>query len=106
MLASPGSEWVLKMGPLQRQNSAGSRELSESGAKQMLLEDATQLLKAVSELKLQLLKGTVCATGCGAPDLIQETPDVELHSFQLPNGSWFSLATSNAFGLKVVCKKA
>ena len=105
MIDCPGSDWVLKIGPIERQNSSGSREQSETGAKQMVLDAANDMLKTVLPLGPELVKGIVCSSGCGTPELAQEDPDVELASYQLPAGNWFTLAVSNVFGLKVVCKK-
>jgi len=104
MIDCPGSEWVLKIGPIERQNSSGSREQSEAGAKQMVLDAANAMLKTVLPLGPELLKGMVC-DGHGTVELAQEDPDVQLASYQLPAGNWFTLGVSNVFGLKVVGKK-
>ena len=104
MIDCPGSEWVLKLGPIERQNTSGSREQSETGAKQMVLDAANAMLKTVSPLGPELMKGLVCSSR-GTLEIAQEEPDVELASYQLPAGNWFTLAVSNVFGLKVICKK-
>ena len=100
-----GSEWVLKLGPIERSNSAGSREQAEAGAKQMLLEDANSLMGSARAMGELLLKGVVAETGQGDPYIDEELPEANLVSYQLPNGSWFTLARSNFFGLKVSCGK-
>ena len=69
MIDCPGSEWVLKIGPIERQNSSGSREQSETGAKQMVLDAANAMLKTVLPLGPELVKGIVCSSGCGTPEL-------------------------------------
>ena len=52
-----------------------------------------------------LLKGVVAETGQGEPYIDEELPEANLVSYQLPNGSWFTLGRSNIFGLKVSCGK-
>jgi hypothetical protein len=105
MLACPGSEWVLRLGPLTRTNAAGSREQSEEGARQQVLDDGQELMGKAAAMFPLLSKGAVCSSGCGGPELLEEAPEATVHSFQLPDGKWFSLATSNVFGAKLVCKR-
>ena len=105
MSNSSTSEWGVRIGPIRRNNTAGTRQQAEEGAQRMVMEAANALLQASITLGPELVKGVVAPTGCSDPELAQESAEVELSSYQLPNGSWFTLATSNVFGFKVVCKK-
>lgn len=105
-MQSAGSDWVLKIGPLYRQNVAGSKEQAESGVVTKLNEAAAPMLKAVQPLQPELLKGVICASGCAAPALAEVAPIVEVFTFQLPNGDWLAQGVIEGFGYKVVCKKS
>lgn len=105
MAGTGTSEWGIRLGPITRNNTANTREQAESGAQQMVLDVANKMLQTSIQLGPDLLTGVAVPTGCKEAELVQEAPDVELASYQLPNGSWFTLATSNIFGFKVVCKK-
>lgn len=104
MIGTPGSDWVLKLGPIYRTNSAGSREICEDGARRQILDDSKVLLDKARELFPLLRKGAVCAGG-SEPDLQEEEPEAQVFSYQLPDGKWFTLATSNVFGAKLVCRR-
>ena len=39
------------------------------------------------------------------PEAKEEIGEVEVHSYQLDKGDWFTIASSGAFGVKLVCKK-
>ena len=105
-MQSAGSDWVLKIGPLYRQNVASTRKQAEEGVTVMLTDAARPMLASLASLRPELLKGAVCATGCAAPELAEVSPEVEVFAFELPNGSWFAQGTIHGFGYKIVCKRS
>lgn len=105
-MTSAGSDWVAKLGPLCRQNVASTKKQAEEGVLRMLQEAAAPLLAALAPLHEVFLKGAVCPSGCAQPELVEIKPDLELFSYELPNGHWFSQGTASGFGLKLVCKRA
>ena len=104
MITCPGSEWVLRLGPLTRTNAAATRDQAEEGARQHLLVDARELMQKAAEMHELLAQGALAASGCGPPVLVEEPPEATVYAVQLPDGKWFALATSNVFGAKLVCK--
>ena len=105
VISSSESEWVLKLGPISRTNHAGSRKQAEEGALQQVVEDAKNLLELAKPMIPLLLKGALCAGDC-EPKVIEEQANPQVVSYQLPDGKWFSIATSKVFGVKLECKKA
>jgi len=105
-MQSAGSDWLLKIGPLFGQNVASTRKQAEQGVTVKLLETAKPMLVTTAPLKPQLLEGIVCSSGCGAPEITEVAPEVEVFSYELPNGHWFSQGVVQPFGYKVVCKRA
>jgi hypothetical protein len=101
-----GSQWVIKLGPLERQNGAATREQSEAGARRMVLDAGKALMAKAKEMAPEFLLNVNGPTGAGTPELVEEAAEVDLHSYELPNGSWFTLGCSNCFGFKVTCRKA
>ncbi len=106
VIECPGSEWVLKLGPVSRTNTASTREQSVQGALQQIREDTRALLDQAKALLPLLQKGAVCAGECGEPEPKEEGIDPQIVSYQLPDGKWFSVASSGIFGYRLVCKKA
>ena len=45
-------------------------------------------------------------SGCAEPEIVEVKPELEIFSYELPNGNWFCQGTANGFGLKIVCKRA
>lgn len=101
---SKGGEWIIKLGLITRTNQAGTRKQAEEGALQQLLEDTKALMEKAKELIPLLQKGAVCSGEC-EPQVQDELPDPQVVSYQLNDGKWFSIATSGAFGMKLVCKR-
>ena len=105
-MSSIGSDWVVKFGPLSRQNEASTRKQAEEGLTRMLLEAANPMLTVMAPLHKVFLEGAVCPSGCAEPELVEVKPEIEIFSYELPNGHWFSQGTATGFGLKLVCKRA
>ena len=105
-MSSAGSDWVVKFGPLCRQNEASTRKQAEEGLTRMLLEAANPMLTVMAPLHKVFLEGAVCPSGCAEPELAEVKPEIEIFSYELPNGHWFSTGTASGFGLKLVCKRA
>ena len=105
-MSSAGSDWVAKLGPLYRQNVATTKKQAEEGLMKMLQEASNPMLLVLSPLHKIFLEGAVCPSGCAEPELAEIKPEIEIFSYELPNGSWFSQGTASGFGLKLVCKRA
>ena len=105
-MSSAGSDWVAKLGPLYRQNVASTRKQAEEGLMKMLQEASNPMLLVLAPLHKIFLEGAVCPSGCAEPELAEIKPEIEIFSYELPNGSWFSQGTASGFGLKLVCKRA
>ncbi len=105
VIECPGSEWIIKLGPISRTNHAGDRAQAEEGALQQVLEDAKEIMEKARPLIPLLQKGAVCAGDC-TPEVKEEDPEPQVVSYRLPDGKWFSIATSKVFGVKLECKKA
>jgi hypothetical protein len=100
----PGSEWVLRMGPLTRTNQAGSRQQAVDGALRQVQEAVAQLLGRGRELLPPLVEGARCAGNCAEPQVQEDPADVSYVAYQLDDGKWFVVATAESFGFKLVCK--
>lgn len=105
LLGCPGSEWLVKLGPMERTAHAGSRSQAEDGARGLLLEAAQAVQRKAAELVPLLMEGLRCPTGCGAPKGDEVPPEVELQSYELNDGKWFCIASCSGFGYKVICKR-
>lgn len=100
----PGDEWVLKMGPISRTNEASTRKQAEEGAAQQINEAVKEIMEAAKPLVPLLMKGAICAGDC-EPVAKDDGPEVTLETYKLNNGSWFCIASSGFFGVKLACKK-
>lgn len=105
MLGCPDSEWLVKLGPMERTVHAGTRGQAEEGAKGLLLEAAGEIQRKAADLVPLLMEGLRCRTGCGAPTSDPVSPEAELESYQLDDGKWFCIARCTAFGYKVACRR-
>lgn len=105
VLGCPDSEWLVKIGPMERTAHAGSRAQAEEGAKALLLEAAAAVHGRAAELVPLLMEGLRCPTGCGGPETDEIAPEVQLQSYELNDGKWFSIATCSGFGYKAVCRR-
>lgn len=105
ILGCPGSEWLVKLGPMERTAHAGNRAQVEEGARALLLEAADAVHRKAAELVPLLMEGLGCPTGCGAPEVDEVAPEVELQSYELNDGKWFCIATCSGFGYKAVCRR-
>jgi len=105
-MSSAGSDWVAKLGPIYRQNVASTRKQAEEGVMRKLQDAATPMLTVLAPLHEIFLEGAVCPSGCAEPELAEIKPELEVFSYELPNGHWFSQGTASGFGLKLVCKRA
>ncbi len=105
-MSSAGSDWVAKLGPIYRQNVASTRKQAEEGVMRKLQDAATPMLTVLAPLHEIFLEGAVCPSGCAEPELAEIKPELEVFSYELPNGHWFSQVTASGFGLKLVCKRA
>lgn len=105
-MSSAGSDWVAKLGPIYRQNVASTRKQAEEGVMRKLQDAATPMLTVLAPLHEIFLEGAVCPSGCAEPELAEIKPELEIFSYELPNGHWFSQGTASGFGLKLICKRA
>jgi len=105
-MSSAGSDWVAKLGPIYRQNVASTRKQAEEGVMRKLQDAAVPMLTVLAPLHEIFLEGAVCPSGCAEPELAEIKPELEVFSYELPNGHWFSQGTASGFGLKLVCKRA
>jgi hypothetical protein len=105
-MSSAGSDWVVKMGPICRHNAASTRKQAEEGLAKMLTEASAPMLTVLAPLHKIFLEGAVCPSGCAEPEIVEIKPELEMFSYELPNGNWFSQGTADGFGLKIVCKRA
>lgn len=105
-MSSAGSDWVAKLGPIYRQNVASTRKQAEEGVMRKLQDAATPMLTVLAPLHEIFLDGAVCPSGCAEPELAEIKPELEIFSYELPNGHWFSQGTASGFGLKLICKRA
>lgn len=105
-MSSAGSDWVAKLGPIYRQNVASTKKQAEEGVMRKLQDAATPMLTVLAPLHEIFLEGAVCPSGCAEPELAEIKPELEVFSYELPNGHWFSQGTASGFGLKLVCKRA
>ncbi len=104
MLSCPDAEWVVKIGPISRTNQAKSREQAEEGARKKVLDAVQEIMDKVRPVTPLLVEGAQCAGG-GAPEAKEDFPEVQVYGYALDDRSWFCLATSGVFGVKLVCKK-
>jgi hypothetical protein len=104
MLGNPETEWVAKLGPITRTNQAKAKEQAESGARQKVSDAVKAIMEKVRPAIPLLKEGAQCAGG-GVPEAKEELGEVQVHSYQLDKGDWFTVASSGAFGVKLVCKK-
>jgi len=100
----PGDEWVLKMGPVTRTNEASTRKQAEEGAAQQINDAVKEIMEAAKPLVPLLMKGAICTGDC-EPAAKDDGPEVTLETYKLNNGSWFCIASSGFFGVKLACKK-
>ena len=89
-------DWIIKLGPITRTNHAGTKKQAEEGAVLQVREDVKAIMEIAKPLIPLLMKGI--SEGEIAKE---EIPVPEVVSYQLPDGKWFSIATSKVFGVKV-----
>jgi hypothetical protein len=94
-------DWIIKLGPITKTNHAGSRVQAEEGAVQQVKDDVKVIMDIAKSLIPLLSKG-VALTGGIEPVVKEEVPVPEVVSYELPDGKWFSIATSKVFGFKLV----
>ena len=101
-------DWIIKLGPFTRVNTAETRKQSSEGAIRKIMEDSVELMKKAKVLIPELAKDSACASG-GDPEVKEEhvKPQVytyQVYTYQVADKKWFSLATSGSFGIKLTCK--
>jgi len=101
----PGSEWIVKLGPVSRINVAGSRKAAEEGALLGIREVVAAVMAKAKDLVPPLQQGAICAGDCGEPEVKEVEAKPTLWSYQLPDGKWFSMASSGVFGYQLVCRR-
>ncbi|MDQ7839153.1 MAG: hypothetical protein RDU59_11765 [Thermodesulfobacteriota bacterium] len=104
VVAHPGEEWVMKLGPISRTNQAKARKQAEEGALAQVEESVKEIMEKVRPAVPLLLKGAVCAGEC-EPRAKEDPPEMTVVSYQLSNGEWLSIASSGFFGVKASCGK-
>jgi hypothetical protein len=100
---SPGGEWAMKLGPIQRTNHAATREQAEEGALRQLEEAVNEIMEKGRDLVPLLQKGAVCVGAC-EPSVAEDLAEPKAVSYQLNDGKWFTVAVSGFFGFKLACK--
>jgi hypothetical protein len=95
------ADWIIKLGPITRTNHAGNRVQAEEGAVLQVKDDVKVIMDTARPLIPLLSKGVILAGGA-EPVVKEEVPVPEVVSYELPDGKWFSIATSKVFGVKLV----
>ncbi len=98
------TDWIIRLGRITRTNHAGGREQAEEGALRQVTDDANTAMEKARELVPFFIKGVTCPSGCAGPEVKDEVPVPKVLSYQLSDGKWFSIASAENFGFKVVCK--
>jgi len=94
------NEWILRLGPIVRVNHAGAKEQAEEGAVRQVLDDGKVIMDKAKDLVPLLVKGI-----SGEVSVKEENIVPEVVSYQLSDGKWFCISSSNIFGFKAVCRK-
>lgn len=94
-------DWIIKLGPITRTNHAGTKKQAEEGAVLKVKEDVNVIMETARPLIPLLSKGVTLASGA-EPVVKEEVPIPEVLSYELPDGRWFSIATSKVFGVKLI----
>ena len=98
------TDWIIKLGPITRTNHAGTKKQAEDGAVLQVKEDVKVIMDTARPLIPLLSKGVILVGGA-EPVVKEELPVPEVVSYQLPDGKWFSIATSKVFGVKLADPK-
>jgi len=98
-------EWIIKLGPVERTNHAEKKNFSEDGALLQVKEAVKEIMETAKPLIPLLQKGFTAPGGFGEPEVKEDPPELEVISYKLPDGTWFSIANSGTFGYKLECKK-
>lgn len=106
VIECPGSEWIVKLGPVSKVNVAGGRKAAEEGAALQIRETVTAVMAMAKDMVPLLQQGAVCAGDCGTPEAREVEAKPSVWSIQLPDGKWFSMASSGVFGYQLVCRRA
>lgn len=106
IIGYPDGDWIIKLGPVTKTNHAGSQKQAEEGATQKVLDSVKEIMGKARELAPLVQANAVaghatCVSGCELT-IKEEIPDPQVLSFQLPDGKWFSIATSKTFGMKLI----
>ncbi len=94
-------DWIIKLGPITRTNHAGTKKQAEDGAALQVKDDVKVIMDTAKPLIPLLSKGVIFPGG-NEPVVKEEVPVPEVVSYQLPDGKWFTIATSKVFGVKLV----
>ena len=103
MINCPGSEWVMKLGPVTRTSQAASRKQAEEDAWQKVLDAVDEIMEKAKPLIPLLAAGAVCGGG-GTVEAREDPATPQAFSYQLADGTWFSFASSEFFGIKLLCR--
>ena len=96
-------DWIIKLGPFTRVNTAETRKTSSEGAVRKIMEDSVELMKKAKVLIPELAKDSACAGG-EEPVVKEEHVKPQVYSYQVADKKWFSIANSGVFGIKLACK--
>ncbi|MEW6215353.1 MAG: hypothetical protein AB1478_09185 [Nitrospirota bacterium] len=98
-------EWIIKLGPVERTNHSEKKDFAERGALAQVKESVGEIMEKAKSLIPLLEKGFTAPSGYGAPEVKEDPPEYEVMSYELPDGSWFSIVNSGTFGYKLECKR-
>lgn len=104
IVGCPDKEWIIQLGPVTKTNQAGSQKQAEEGAAQKITDAVKEIMDKARELVPLVSSNASCVSGCELT-IKEEIPDPQVLSFQLPDGKWFSIASSKVFGMKLVSQK-
>lgn len=96
-------DWIIKLGPFTRVNTAENRNESREGAMQKIMDDSEKIMERAKVLIPDLMKDASCAEG-EEPEIKEEPAKPQIYSYRITEKKWFSIATSGVFGIKLTCK--
>jgi len=99
------TEWIIKLGPIERTNYAGSKEQAEEGAIVQIQEGVKEIMDVAKPLIPLLQKDFAVPSGFSEPEVKEDAAEIKVYSYHLPNRSWFAISSSGTFGYKLECKK-
>lgn len=98
-------EWIIKLGPIERTNHAEKEKTAEDGALLKIKDAVKEIMEKAESLVPLLQEGVVAPGGFCEPVVKEDEPELSVISYELPDGKWFSVASSGTFGYRLEFKK-